>query len=393
MARVRTQTGKMSALNLQPAMAISRLPQFAVRSIWTTSRLDPCSAVRRGFVIGIAVAALLSAGGVAASTLTATPDFVAFGKVRVGTTAQITLDEVDGETTTSLLITIDDDLNFALLNVPSAVPANGSAAFDLECVSAGANSATITVSWSAPAGQLNIPVDCDAPAMWIATPADPFNFHGQEVGITSAAQSFTISNDSGASAQVTDLAMTGSHCAGFPLDSAALPISLAAGANTTVMVAFAPSFRGEHSCTLNVVDSVVNIADNSLGLIGTGQGASIALAPNETITFPDQVIGTSSSPLTLTITNTGDPGYDLDVTGISTSGDAASDFTPAGFTSGVIAHGASAEVSVTFTPSIAGMRAATLTVDTSEPLELSASIDATGNGVADPQLIHRSGFE
>lgn len=374
-------------------MTITRVPQVVVRSSRTASRLYRCPAVRRGVVIEIAAAALLSAGGVAASTLTATPDSLAFGKVRVGTTAQITLNEVDGETTASLLITIDDDLNFALLNVPSEVPANGSAAFDLECGTAGANSATITVSWSAPAGQLNIPVDCNAPAMWIDTPADPFDFGGREVGITGGAESFTISNDSGASAQVTDLAMTGSHCAEFPLDSAALPISLAAGANTTIMVAFAPSFRGEHSCTLTVVDSVVNVVDNSLGFIGTGEGASIALAPDETITFPDQVIGTSSSPLTLTITNNGDPGYDLDITGVSTSGDAASDFTPAGFTGGVIAHGASAEVSVTFTPSVAGMRAATLTVNTSEPSGLSASIEVTGTGVVDPQLVYRSGFE
>jgi len=349
--------------------------------------------VSRGLVLGIAGVALLSTGGVAASTLTATPDFVAFGKVRVGTTAEITLNEVDGDATTSLLITIDDNLNFTLLNVPSEVPANGSATFDLECALPGANSATITVSWSAPAGQLNIPVNCDAPAMWIDTPADPYNFHGQEVGITSVSAAFTITNDLGASAQVTDLAMAGTHCAEFLLESAALPISLADGSNTTIMIAFAPGFRGEHGCTLTVVDSVAGVVDNSLGLIGTGQGASIELAPDGTITFPDQVIGTSSSPMMLSITNNGDPGYDLDVTDISTSGDAAIDFTLDGFANGVIEHGAAAEVSVTFTPSATGVRTATLTVNTSEPSGISASIDATGNGVADPQLIYRSGFE
>lgn len=346
-----------------------------------------------GLVFGFAAVALLSAHPAIASTLTATPDALAFGKVRVGSMAQISVHEIDGEATSTLLITSDNPADFPLFNVPTDVPANGSATFDVACAVAGAKSATLTVSWTAPAGELQIPVSCDAPAMWIDSPADPFDFMGQEVGTLSTAESFKITNDWEAAALISDLLTGGADCAEFVLGSAALPIALPAGGSTTIMIQFAPSFRGNHGCTLTVVDGIAGVADNTLGLTGFGEGASIELAPAGPLAFPLQQVNTSSIAKTLSITNNGDAGYDLDVTGIGTSGDAANDFTLTGFTSGVIVSGASADVHVTFTPGAEGVRNATLLINTGEPAGLSAVKEVTGTGVTDLQLIFRSGFE
>ena len=351
------------------------------------------SPVGRGLVLQLATVALLGANPAVASTLTVNPDAVAFSKVRVGSLAQISVNEIAGEATSSLLVTIDNDSDFSLFNVPTAVSANGSATFDVACTVAGAKSATITVSWTAPEGVLQIPVSCDAPAMWIDSPADPFNFMGQEVGTLSAAEFFTITNDWGAAALISDLLTGGSDCAEFVLGNVALPIALPANAGTMISIAFAPSFRGDHGCTLTVVDDIAGVADNTLGLTGFGEGASIELAPAGTLTFPDQQVDTSSIGQVLSISNNGDSGYDLDVTDIVTSGDAASDFTLTGFTSGVIVSGASADVHVTFTPGTEGVRNATLLINTSEPAGLSAAKEVTGTGVTDLELIFRSGFE
>ncbi|HUH06067.1 MAG TPA: choice-of-anchor D domain-containing protein, partial [Kofleriaceae bacterium] len=338
----------------------------------------------RALLAGLAAIAVLGTGSIAAqaATLTANPTSVAFGKVRVGTSATITLTEQDGDAA----LTVDavvDNANFTLAGVPTLIAASGMDSFDVTCAAAGDHSGTITVSWTGAAGggSIQIGVSCNAPAMWIATSADPFGFPGQEVGTTSAAESFVITNDSGAAAEITNVTTAGTDCAEFPIATDPLPIALAADATTTIMVQFAPSFRGSHTCTLTVVDNVAGIADNTLGLTGTGEGAAIQLTPAGTIDFGDQRVGTTSAAMTMTITNNGDPGYALDVTGIGKSGTAAAEFTLGGFASGSIAPGASENVTITFSPSATGTRNATLTVNTSEPSGITASKNVTGNGV------------
>ncbi|HET6603749.1 MAG TPA: choice-of-anchor D domain-containing protein [Xanthomonadaceae bacterium] len=338
----------------------------------------------RALMAGLAAIAVLGTGSIAAqaATLTSNPTEVVFGKVRVGKSATIMLNEQDGDAALTVNAGVDN-ANFTLTNVPASVIPDGTESFDVTCAAAGDHSGTITVTWTdtGVGGSIQIAVSCNAPAMWIESSADPFGFPGQEVGTTSAAESFVITNDLGVSAQITNVTTAGTNCAEFPIATDPLPIMLAADATTTIMVQFAPSFRDSHTCTLTVVDSVAGIADNTLGLTGTGEGAAIQLTPAGTIDFGDQRVGTTSAAMTLTIANVGDPGYALDVTSIGKSGTAAAEFTLSGFTSGSIAQGASEDVTITFTPSAPGTRNATLTVNTSEPSGISATKTVTGNGV------------
>jgi uncharacterized protein (TIGR03382 family) len=331
---------------------------------------------------GLVVIAVLGGGAITAeaATLTSTPTSVTFGKVQVGTTAQITLNETANDPTLSLTIAVAN-ANFVLHNVPLSVSAMGSAMFEVECATVGVHSSSITVSWtdSGGGGTFGIPVSCNAPAMWISTSADPFSFTDQEVGTTSASQGFAITNNSGAAAQITNITTAGAECIAFSVSSAAFPISLAPDASTTMSVNFTPSFRDSHTCTLTVVDDVA-AADNTLGVIGTGRGASIQLTPADVIAFGNQPVGTDSSATTMTITNNGDPGFALDVTGITMTGDAA-DFTLGGFASGAIPPGGAENVTITFAPGAVGARTATLRVNTSEASGIFATTDVTGTGV------------
>lgn len=340
--------------------------------------------IRKAVLIGVVCGAAVAHSGAAeAAFVELTPANLHFGKVQVGTSAQITLTETAGDSTTSLTVVVDNS-NFVLSNVPSGLPGNGVATFDVTCATAGDHTGQLTMSWNSltGSGQTFVQLSCNAPAMWIASPGgDPFSFGNQEVGTASALWQFEITNDSGSAAQITNLSTAGTDCAEFSIISDVLPIALADGASSTIMVQFAPSFRGSHTCTLTIVDDVSGIANNTLGLIGIGAGAAIQLNPAGAIAFGNQRVGTTSSAQIMTITNVGDPGYALDVSGISKSGSGAADFTLGGFTSGAIAPGASQDVTVMFTPSATGTRSATLTVGTLEPSAMSAAKGVSGSGV------------
>jgi hypothetical protein len=158
-------------------------------------------------------------------------------------------------------------------------------------------------------------------------------------------------------------------------------------------VEFAPAFQGLHSCTLTVRDDIASVEDSTLAVNGTGEAASIVLAPIGMMVFSDQEVGTTSSAMILTLTNAGDLGYDLDVTSIAMSGDAANDFALDGFSIGTVGPGASVEIEVSFAPTATGPRNAEILIETSEPSGLGAARAVTGDGIPNLQLILRSGFE
>jgi hypothetical protein len=110
------------------------------------------------------------------------------------------------------------------------------------------------------------------------------------------------------------------------------------------------------------------IADNAAGsphavaLSGNGvQGgpAAIAVSP-ASITFPDQTVGVGSSPLNVTVSNTG--GASAQITGLTFTGANSGDFTTTSVAPITVAAGGTATLPVKFTPGAAGSRSATLTV-------------------------------
>jgi len=102
----------------------------------------------------------------------------------------------------------------------------------------------------------------------------------------------------------------------------------------------------------------VNIANLVNGWSGTVVGVPSASLSPTSLTFATQTVGTASPSQTATLSNTGSAA--LSIASISVSGANASDFTISNNCGSALAAGATCAITVTFTPSGAGSRGATL---------------------------------
>jgi hypothetical protein len=199
------------------------------------------------------------------------------------------------------------------------------------------------------------------------------NFGSQGVGTTSAAQTITISNPSNVVFNIASIAASGNFsqtndCVG----------SLAIGAHCSVNVTFTPTTTGLQTGAITVTDST-KISPLAIPLSGTGvNGPFLTPTPNR-VNFSPQNQGSSSSPATITLMNTGNAA--LSILNIGITGADASDFSLKSGCGSSLVPGASCSVNVTFTPTAGGSRTASVSVSDSAPgSPQSVSLSGTGLG-------------
>ncbi|HZV85969.1 MAG TPA: choice-of-anchor D domain-containing protein [Candidatus Binatus sp.] len=183
-----------------------------------------------------------------------------------------------------------------------------------------------------------------------------FNTFGtQRVNTTSAPQTMTISNTGNASLTITSFTVSAgfnqtNNCGSF----------LASGVNCAVNVTFSPTAQGPVNGTLTLNS---NLAGNppSFTLNGTGGASAVALSVNS-LSFASQLVGTTASSQSVTLTNSGN--VSLNISSISTGGD----FAQTNNCPGSLAAGANCTISVTFTPTASGTRTGTLSIADDAPL-------------------------
>ena len=106
----------------------------------------------------------------------------------------------------------------------------------------------------------------------------------------------------------------------------------------------------------------------------------VAAGPNGDLQFGDQNVGVASSPLTITLTNTGSATLTITPSSFTFGGANPTDFNRQGLTCGyTLAAGASCTIQFVFTPGGAGVRSATMTVPTNASQQ--SVIVLGGNGV------------
>src|SRR5207253_10845424 len=99
------------------------------------------------------------------------------------------------------------------------------------------------------------------------------------------------------------------------------------------------------------------------------------------VTYPDQIVGTTSAPQDLTLTNNG--GAPLAITSITVSGDFQRVSAGTGDCGAALAPGSNCTIRVTFTPAAVGSRSGTVSVnDNAANSPQTASLN--GNGVPPP---------
>jgi Abnormal spindle-like microcephaly-assoc'd, ASPM-SPD-2-Hydin len=236
----------------------------------------------------------------------------------------------------------------------------------------GGAAAILTIS-SSTTGVKPLPVQLNGTGLTSAglgvNPAQ-LSFGAQEIGQSSAAQTVTISDTGGTSANGFALTITGP----FSLSQNNCGASLAAGASCTTGVLFTPTSRGPLTGTLTASSSSLSTpATVALSGIGGLTGA-VALTP-ALVNFPITGVGATSSPVTVTISNSSAAVALGDLKLSASAG-----FKVAAITCGnSLAPGSSCTAGVSFAPTNPGAQSGTLTL-TSSGLAASASVPLSGMG-------------
>jgi hypothetical protein len=200
------------------------------------------------------------------------------------------------------------------------------------------------------------------------------SFPTQTINTTSSSSSVVVTNTGAGTLviPVNGITITGPNQSDFKYTSAALPVTVASGATTTINVTFTPSAGGSRSATLNIENNVAGQNPVQVPLSGTGGVAVSHFSPNP-VAFGSQLVGTTSAPQTLTISNSGSG--DLIISSITISGDYT--FSPNSVPK--VAPGGSAQLTVAFAPTTTGSRPGTLTfVDNASATPETVTLSGTG---------------
>jgi Abnormal spindle-like microcephaly-assoc'd, ASPM-SPD-2-Hydin len=195
----------------------------------------------------------------------------------------------------------------------------------------------------------------------------------KDSAVASALQTVKITNKSAAALGITNVLIQDGAYHNYPdySQTNTCGSSLAAGASCTFTVTFSPVAAGSRNGSLLIFDSDPTTSPLSATVNGTGVAEPlVSLAPNS-LSFPDQPVGTSSASENVTLTNTG--AATLTVSSIAASGD----FSQTNTCGSSLAVNASCTISVVYTPSVMGQESGTLTI--------------TDNALSSPQQVSLSG--
>lgn len=328
--------------------------------------------------------------------LTITPTSVGFGNVNVGSTSPEQTVTLANTGTASLEVTA-----LTTAAAPFARTATGSCAATLPITLAAGASCTLTYSFAPTAvGAANqsLTVTANAPGSGtialagtgvsgaLAVSPNPVLFGNQRVGTTSAATTVTLTNAGDGSLTISALpdpampfARSGGSCG-------ALPITLAAGDSCTVQYTFAPTATGAAETSLTITSAAGG--SNTLQLTGTGIQGNLVLPAN--VVFPAQPVGSTSAPLTATLSNSGTDS--LEITALTA---AAAPFSRSGGTCPVslpfpLAAGASCTLLYTFAPTAPGDASQSIGVTANVPGSGSFTLSGTGAPSADLSIVKTS---
>ena len=203
---------------------------------------------------------------------------------------------------------------------------------------------------------------------------------------TSSTVSLLLTNRSITSLTLSTIVFAGATPADFardPASTCAAGGAIGASASCTLTIRFTPGAAGTRNATVTVTHTAPG-SPVVVQLHGTATPAPqgrISLGA-ALLTYADTQLG-ASSPQSVTVVNTGD--LALDFSAFTVGGSAAAEFTRGGSCAvgTPLAIGASCVVTMTFSPTVLGLRTATLTI-ASNASNGAAVLALSGNGVPVP---------
>ena len=181
-------------------------------------------------------------------------------------------------------------------------------------------------------------------------------FPSQMVGTSSSSQLLTLNNGQGVALSISSISFTGNNPGSFSQTNDC-GSSLPAGGTCSIHVTFTPQVVGSLSATLNVNDNAGN-TPQTVALSGTSAGGPVLLSMTS-IAFGNVVTGTSK---TAAVKMTNQTSAALTGINIVSSGAPFSQVNTCGTT---LAAGAQCTITITFSPTIVGTQAGTITINDS----------------------------
>jgi hypothetical protein len=200
------------------------------------------------------------------------------------------------------------------------------------------------------------------------------NFAAQNVGVTSAPSTLTVTNSGGAPMANVGFQTTGGAASSFATGTTTCGATLANGNSCTVGVTFTPASAGGSAANLVVSSSTLGVTPVSVALNGTGTVTTGLNVSPAQLSFPEEMPGQASPAQTVTVSNNGS----LAATSLALNVSAQFSLTQNGCGSS-LAAGANCNVGVMFQPVAAGNVAGTLTV-TSATVANVATVALSGTG-------------
>lgn len=213
------------------------------------------------------------AGSSGAAQVAASPGSLNFGTVSVGgrSTQMLSLTNTGTASATLSQVTASGS-GFAVsgITLPFTLAAGQSVSFSatFSPTSAGSDSGAVSVVSNAPNSPLGISLSGTGSAQTVSLSPGSLSFGNVTLGQNSVLP-VVLTNTGSASITVSQASITG---AGFTVTGPSLPLSLAAGQNTSFSVTFAPSTAGSVAGSLSIVSNATNSPSaSSLSAMGVNQ--------------------------------------------------------------------------------------------------------------------------
>ena len=172
--------------------------------------------------------------------------------------------------------------------------------------------------------------------------APTLNFGNVADGTTSAPQTMTLTNTGNTNLTVGNVNITGPNSPDFAQTNTCTTVS--PQATCAINVTFTPSIAGTETANVSVTDNAPGSPQlGSLTGVGLGNGPAVLFSPTS-LAFGSQLIGTSSSPQSITLSNIGNAA--LAITSITTG----AYYSQTNNCGSSVAVGTSCTIMVTFKP-------------------------------------------
>jgi hypothetical protein len=191
----------------------------------------------------------------------------------------------------------------------------------------------------------------------VATSPTSYTFPAQYEGATSLPKTFVLTNEQSVPLNLTGASITGANSSDFTLTTncPTVPTSIPAHSSCDLFVTFTPSGSGTRAGSIAVVDDAPG-SPQVVPISGPGN-APILLSPNLITNFGANV-GTTSANKALTVKNNDTVIHTI--SSIQLTGDYKQTATTCPISPNTLAAGASCSISVSFAPTLGGVRAGQL---------------------------------